>query len=84
MSGAVRRFFGVDKHLEAFITAEVIQGVFVNSTGIARIKIAHLQCNGLLILLAELRLARIEDTRHTRWQNVVHGSAVAVLFNIYG
>ena len=71
---------GMGKHLQVLVATQVKADIFIDSTGIARRKIANGHCQCLLVVLQYLFLSRLQRTADTRRNHVVDGLLFVVLF----
>ena len=84
VSGVVDCSLGMQEHLQSLIDAQVITGVAVDATCITRLQSIDSNLHRLLIELCDLRVSRIDDTCHTRRQDVVHRLARGILLDVDG
>ena len=82
-SGIVNKCFVVHKHLQTLVDAQVKARVPVHATGITCLQVFDLHLHRLLIELSNLRLTRVDDSAHARWQHIVHRLARSVLLNVH-
>ena len=75
---------GVHIQLYALILAYIQVALFVNGTRLLAAQVVHLQREGLLVVLAQLRLAGVYDAAYSGGQHIVHGFSVAVFLYVYG
>ena len=81
--GSCLHGFSVYKHLESLVLAHVIGGFFVNGTCIVRSECGYPKHHGLLILLQELRLARVGLTGNSGREYIINRCFTPVFFNVY-
>ena len=81
---ATNLVFCVDIHLQTLILAHIQICQLINRTDILRFEAIHLQRHGLLVLLSNLRLARVNLTRNARRQNIIHRCTCTIVFYIHG
>ena len=75
---------GMDEHLQVLVVAEVHVHGLIHRTGVACGKVFHCECQGLFVLLRELRLGGVEHTGDAWRQDVVDWGLVVVLLDIHG
>jgi len=76
------RSLSMRKQLQAFILTQVVVRILIDGACIHRCQICYFQRKRLFVLLAYLRLARVQYASNTRRQDVVDRIAIAVFFYI--
>ena len=74
----------MDEELHALVAAHVVVRILVDGACVLRGEVGDLHGECLLVLLAELWLTGVSHAGDSRRQDVVHGFAVAILFNVDG
>ena len=71
------------KHLHTTILAKVERSVFIHGLRLVMAQLFNVQCQRLLVALNQLWLCGVLGARDARWQHIVYGLLVVVLFNVY-